>query len=257
MKKVAVLSKISFFLGVLSLVYFFFLLSLPGNLSFGVVLTGLLCLAFMLSGFVLYYKKNHASLKGVWKVLEVGMIIFLCWLVSLFFVAFMLMNNAQPTKVDNPEYLMILGASLDGDQPGLTLEKRLLVGLTYLQEHPEIPVIVSGGKGTDETTSEAKAMSIFLKANGISANRIILEENSRSTSENFKYSAEILQQRGEIPPVKILIVTSNFHLFRASMIANRNGFISGNIPAPTPLNVLPANLLREYFALVNSFALDR
>ena len=202
-------------------------------------------------------KKNHISRIGIWKVIKIGMIVFAGWLVSLALVASMLMYSAQPIKIDDPEYLIILGASLDGDQPGLTLQQRLQVGLTYLEENPDVDVIVTGGQGADETITEAEAMASYLKQNGISANRIILEENSHSTMENFKFSADILKQHGKVQPIKIVFVTSNFHLPRATMLADRNGFISGRIPAPTPVNLLPANLLREYFALVKSFVLDK
>lgn len=257
MKKVAsILSKVSLFLGAIIFMYFIFLLSLPGNLNFGLSLTGLLCLALMLCGYILHYKKDHIWI-GIWKLVKIGMIVFACWLVSLVLVVSLLMYNAKPVKIADPDYLIILGASLDGNKPGLTLQERLREGLAYLQEHPETPVIVSGGQGAGETISEAEAMSIFLRENDIPESRIILEENSRSTSENFKYSAEILKRHGKTQPVKIMIVTSDFHLPRSTMLAGRNGFIAGRIPAPTPLSVLPVNLLREYFALGKSFALDR
>lgn len=202
-------------------------------------------------------KKNHISWIGIWKTTRICMIMFAGWFVSFALVASMLMYGAQPIKIDDPEYLMILGASLDGDQPGLTLQQRLQVGLAYLEENPDVDVIVTGGQGADEAITEAKAMAAFLKQNGIQSNRIILEENSHSTMENFKFSADILKQRGKEQPIKIVFVTSNFHLPRATMLAERNGFISGRIPAPTPINVLPVSLFREYFALVKSFVLDK
>ena len=252
----SILSILFFILGLIVLAYFILLMTLPGNMNFGLVFTAIVGLSLLLFSVGLRYKKKHLPWNGIWKILKIGIILFALWFLSFLAIVFMLYENSQRYDISEPEYLIILGASLDGDRPGLTLEQRLLTGLEYLKQHPEIPVIVSGGQGQGETITEAEAMSIFLRENGIPEERIILESASTSTAENFRFSASLLKNRGESQPVKIMIVTNEFHLLRAAMLAERSGFISGRIPARTPLHVLPVNLLREYFALPKSLLLD-
>jgi uncharacterized SAM-binding protein YcdF (DUF218 family) len=136
------------------------------------------------------------------------------------------------------------------------LSERLAVGASYLQSHSDLPVVVTGGQGPGESISEAEAMKSYLIALGVAEHRIITEEQSQSTMENFLFTRKVLEQTNTSPPVKIVIVTSNFHLFRSKILAERNGFISGSIAAPTPIYLLPANLLREYAAIVKSMILD-
>lgn len=251
------ISGIFFLSGLIVTGYFIYLLFLPGSLSFGVVFIGLLGLILLIFAAGLFLKRDHTPWNGIWRIFKLGIILFACWLFSFIIMVFILIGNSKPSDIADPQYLIILGASLYGEHPGLTLEQRLQTGLSYLKQNPGIPVIVSGGQGLGEDISEAEAMSRFLRKNGIPEERIILEDASYSTSDNFRLSAKILDQRGEQHPVRIMIVTSDFHLLRSSLLAKRNGFISGRIPAPTPLNVLPVNLVREYFAVPKSFLFDR
>ena len=51
---------------------------------------------------------------------------------------------------ETPAFIVVLGAQVQGDGPSLTLKKRLDKTLTFMQEHPDKTVIVSGGQGPDE-----------------------------------------------------------------------------------------------------------
>jgi len=190
------------------------------------------------------------------KVFRIVTILFFLWFFSLLLVLGFIYGSAKTSEIKNPDYLVILGAGLNGEQPSVTLQRRLETGLTYLQQQPELQVIVTGGQGRGETISEAQAMGTFLIDHCISRDRIIYESQSTSTMENFVFTTEKLKELDKQQPVRILIVTSDFHLLRAKLLAARNGFIAGKISAPTPLYLLPANILREYFALGKSIVFD-
>jgi uncharacterized SAM-binding protein YcdF (DUF218 family) len=129
-------------------------------------------------------------------------------------------------------------------------------GVVYLINNPDAVVIVSGGQGTEEKITEAEAMKRYLLDHGIKEDRIIKEETSTSTMENFKNTKEILLQNHVENP-RVLIVTNDFHLFRSKLLAKRNGYIAYGLPSRTPITILPNCYIREYFAVVKSLIFDR
>ena len=87
----------------------------------------------------------------------------------------------------------------------------------------------------------------------------MLEERSTNTAENFRYSKELLEQRGlDTETAVIAVVTNDFHCFRAHMIAQKQGFGTViDVPAELPWWWLTANYyLREAFAVVKTALFD-
>ena len=118
------------------------------------------------------------------------------------------------------DYCLILGAQMKNHGPSDVLRRRLDKAIVYLEENPETMVIVSGGQGVNEPVTEARGMRDYLTKKGISQERILLEEKSGNTCENLRYSSEFLD------PVKdsVVLVTNNFHMFRATGIAKKIGY---------------------------------
>ena len=101
-------------------------------------------------------------------------------------------------------------------------------------------------------------MARGLTQRGIPASRLILEEASTSTAENFAWSRELLERRGvDTETAAIAVVTSDFHCFRAHLIAQRAGLKVLDIPAESGWPLLDANYYaREFFALGKTLVLD-
>lgn len=112
-------------------------------------------------------------------------------------------------------------------------------------------VIVSGGQGSDELISEAASMKRYLIQNQVEANRIQTEALSTSTFENIKFSKKLLQSES------VVLVSNDFHVLRAKLIANRLGLHVDTLAAPTPKSVRIQLYIREYIALIKSFLFDR
>lgn len=181
--------------------------------------------------------------------------IFVLWLLSFIGMEVFLIVESRNEVSEDVDYLIILGAGLHGSEMSLSLQERMNAGLEYLIQHQEMQVVVSGGQGQGEDMSEAAAMRDYLLLSGISANRIIVEDKPTSTLENFMYSSKLLPQAEQ--QVSILIVTNDFHMFRAKLLAGRCGFSAYGLPCRTPLPVLPNCYLREYFAVLKSIVMDR
>jgi uncharacterized SAM-binding protein YcdF (DUF218 family) len=170
--------------------------------------------------------------------------------------AFIWAATVRETGTD-ADWLIVLGAGLRGEELSKTLHLRMDTALSFLDAHPRCQVIVTGGRGFGETRTEAEAMADYLVKRGVGRSRVFLEEKATSTIENLRLSKVLLQHHGGPPPWKAAVVTSDFHLLRARMLAERVGLDLQPVPAPTPWYLLPNACLREFFAVIKSTVLDR
>ena len=115
---------------------------------------------------------------------------------------------------ENLDYLIVLGAHVDGTRLTLALLERTRRALEYLKANPGTKAVLSGGKGKGEKISEARAMYDYLTANGIEGSRLILEDRSVNTKENLSFS---LEKIGDLS-ASVGVVTNNFHVFRGVAI---------------------------------------
>lgn len=120
---------------------------------------------------------------------------------------------------DDLDYIIVLGAHVDGTRLTLALLERTRRAFQYLKSNPNTIAVLSGGKGTGERISEAQAMYNYLTEHGIEGFRLIREEQSTNTKENIAFSLKII---GSTEP-SIGIVTNHFHVFRGVAIAKKCG----------------------------------
>lgn len=169
-------------------------------------------------------------------------------------VSVFMYSAAHDTPPKKAEYLIVLGAKVNGSDMSLSLYNRAEAALRYLQKNPETKVIVTGGKGHGEHITEAEAAARYLLENGIEDNRILKEDKSTSTFENFLFAKEFIPDlHGDV-----VIASNDFHLFRARMIAKRLGYMNVHtLAAPTPNVVKIQTYTREYAAVLKSYMWDR
>lgn len=171
-----------------------------------------------------------------------GLCVILAVVISCFMIAEM---NDKPNG--KPTTLVVLGCQIKSDGPSLMLKRRLDSAYNYLIEYEDVFVVVSGGQGKDELTSEADVMRNYLVTKGISENRIFMEDKSVNTQENIRFSKEIIEREGLCSD--ITIVTDGFHQLRGDIFARREGLRAYNIPAPTAIWLLPTYWVREWFGI--------
>ena len=154
----------------------------------------------------------------------------------------------DPPKDENTT-VIVLGCKVRNGAPSLMLSRRLQAAYDYLSEHESVNVVVSGGQGSDEAISEAKCMRDWLVGEGISPERIYMEDKSVNTEENLRFSAQIIKDEGL--PQEVTLVTDGFHQLRAEMIAEKQGIINTyNISGHTSWYMLPTYWVREWFGVV-------
>ena len=161
----------------------------------------------------------------------------------------------------NPQVMVILGCQVKPWGPSVLLQDRLDKALSYLEDHPDLTIVVSGGQGPDEHISEAQCMYDYLTAHGVDGEQILLEDQSSNTVENLRNSAVLLAEEGYDLSGGVVVVSNGFHLTRVRMLWGR--VWDGDEPLSTlaaPSSHVPSRLkmyLREPLALVKSFLFDR
>ena len=169
------------------------------------------------------------------------------------------LGGAHDDISGDPQVMVILGCQLHDWGPSVMLQDRLDKALEYLEDHPDMTVVVSGGQGEDEPTSEAQGMADYLADHGFDRENIILEDRSVNTFQNLSYTARLLEESGIDVEEGVVIVSNGFHLTRAKMLAGRVGFENVSVLA-APSSHTPTRLkmyVREPLALVKSFVFDR
>jgi uncharacterized SAM-binding protein YcdF (DUF218 family) len=144
--------------------------------------------------------------------------------------------------------LIVLGAGIHGRAVTQVLAARLDVAYEYHRRNPEALIVVAGGQGFQEEIPEALAMRDYLVRRGLPAGQIVMEDRSTSTAENFAYSKALLDARLS-PGYKVAFVTSEFHVFRASLIAESTGLTAEHLHSDTLWYVQPSSYLREIVAV--------
>lgn len=126
------------------------------------------------------------------------------------------------------DYLLILGGPLQGDKPSELLYERIKTAAAYLKEHPQMQAVCSGGiKGKNQRLSEAQIMKNALLELGIEEQRIILEEQAKTTLQNFRFTKQLVGA-----DAKVIYVTSAFHIWRSAFIMEKARV--NYIPLPAP-----------------------
>lgn len=146
--------------------------------------------------------------------------------------------------------VMILGCQVMGTTPGYDLQARMETALPLIEQNPEVPVIVTGGKGRGEAITEAECARIWLEKCGVSPERIYMEQQSHSTETNFEFSKPIFDKLGIYDG--IAVVTNDFHQYRAEIFAKRHGLSAGHYSSKTRLSYLPNYLIRELAAILKT-----
>ena len=181
----------------------------------------------------------------------------------------------RKAPAEDAEYVIVLGAQVRGEVPTLVLSARIRAAAEYLKEHPQAIAVASGGKGSGENISEAEAIRRGLVRLGIAEERILLEDQSTSTAENLRFSAEVIQRyersrAGEVVasdgagtdastdtgnPIRfvskeVVLVTNDFHVFRAVKLAKNLGYtdVTG-LGATEFFAVTIQYYVREFFAI--------
>lgn len=176
--------------------------------------------------------------------------------ISLFIIIEgLIIHDANNKYNQASDYIIVLGARLNGDTPSKLLRYRLDATVKYHQAFPKTMIIVSGGHGTGEQISEAKAMKNYLINKGIDENLIIEEDKSTNTNENIIYSKKIIDSL-EKNNYSVTIITNGFHCYRSKLLANKHNLIVHTYSAKENLDTALHYYIREFFGCLKDILLS-
>lgn len=221
----------------------------------GTVIGGIMCC--ILIGVTLEWKgivqfAKRLCKTGGGKALVISVVVIAAVMVLYFAMLSAMMLRSIYNKPDKPNVVVVLGCQVRGDRPSKMLRRRLDAAVELLGQYPDVKCVVSGGQGSDEKITEAQCMKDYLVEKGISESRIIMEDKSKTTFENLKFTFEKLDELGISRD--ITIVTDGYHQYRAGLIAKEQG--AGEVTtysADTEFRHVASHWVREWVALTKFF----
>ena len=172
-----------------------------------------------------------------------------CLALAVVFSSFLVIYGQTDNVTYKEDAVIVLGAAVHGKTPSLTLKKRLDKAVEYHKQNPDAIIVVSGGQGAQEDISEAEAMEIYLIDQGVAADKIIKEDKSTSTTENFTFSKEILDKHFN-KDYTTCFITNEYHVLRAADCAKSVGLTDiTHLHSNTNLSYLISGSLRECLAV--------
>lgn len=208
---------------------------------FGIIICGM--------GIWLAWVLPRAKKQGGWRKAA-------AWALTVFYVlglgwaGFLTGLIVSYQTVTPPEGLnvVVLGAQVySAERMGKSLSNRVDSAYAYLRDNPETKCIATGGQGGDEPCPESLTQKNALIRMGIDPKRIYMEDKSRNTRQNLKYAMEVAEEQGL--STKVVIVSQNFHLYRAVRLAESAGFEAYGLAAETDPVIYPQYYGRELMSL--------
>ncbi|MGV9264841.1 YdcF family protein [Kitasatospora sp. NPDC003701] len=224
----------------------------PANLLSLLAGLGILSVITLLVAAVLTRSYRLGVLAGT-AVLVVGYISFL----FVCFVGYAFLYGRHRPRRD-VDFVVVLGSGLiGGDRVPPLLASRLDRGREVYEKqaargNPPV-LITSGGQGPDEKLPESHAMADYLVRRGFPEAHLVREDRSRTTEENLLLSKVIMEQAK--PGYRCVIVTNNFHAFRAALTARKTGVTGQVFGSPTAAYYWPSATIREFAAVFLSHKL--
>lgn len=239
-------------LGILNSIFAFII----SNINLGTAIPGLIGILLLIYGIFqdcIQKLSKKGIFKVIFKIIKIGLIIF-----SLTFIICIaiLLKYAHTTPSNGADAVIVLGAGLKGENVSTALAYRLDAGAKYLEKNPNCIIVVSGGQGSNEIVSEAYAMKNYLLQKGIPENKIIMEDKSSRTLENFTFSKKILDNYFGTTNYKIVYATNDFHIFRAGKLAKKVGFNAEGLTSPSTPYLRANYYIKEYFSVIKYYLVD-
>lgn len=254
MKNCKILDWCLIFLATLSLIYFLVLIN---SSYYNTLYTIYPIFSLLVGSYGIYEFVSKTSilarLPKVISYLIKGLIVI--GLVVFVSIESLIIKEANSKYDKASDYVIVLGSRLYGKKPAPLLRYRLEAAVDYHQKNPHTFIIVSGGQGHGEKISEAKAMKDYLVARGVDESLIIEEDKSTNTSENIRFSKQIIESRTK-ENYDVVIITNGFHCYRSVWLAKNNGINVHSYGAKESMNLAPHYYLREFFGCLKDMIMS-
>lgn len=211
----------------------------------------LLSMATVLAVFRFLQRYENKILRVIDDMILIGVTLFIAIAAA---VSLIMCFGFEKTDAQSVSVVIVPGAKIHGDRPSVMLGARLNKAVELLEKNENAVCIVSGGQGSDEQYTEAYVMKKYLEEQGIADERIYAEDQSVNTKQNFTYSAELIKQYSLSG--NVAITTDFYHSYRCVFYARLAGIKASAYPCSTERYLLPAQWVREIFAVLKAYVFD-
>lgn len=163
------------------------------------------------------------------------------------YVCSAILNLIHLRKNRKADCIIVLGAGIMGKEVTPLLAARIEKGIEQLRYNPEAMLIMSGGQGKGEDIPESVAMAAYAVEKGVDERKIILEQKSKTTKQNLSFSMELIKNKDS----KIIIVTTAYHVFRALLLAKKQGIKCIGIGSKTKWYFTLNAMIREFIGYLS------
>ncbi len=125
--------------------------------------------------------------------------------------------SEEEAKTLQADCILILGAGVwKGDRPSPVLQDRLQSGIALYEEGAASRLLMSGDHGRKEY-DEVNVMKAFAMERGVPSSHIFMDHAGFSTYESMYRARDVFEAK------RVIIVTQQYHLYRAIYIARALG----------------------------------
>jgi uncharacterized SAM-binding protein YcdF (DUF218 family) len=161
-------------------------------------------------------------------------VVVVAWMVSIGLVE----RAGRRDHAQKADAIVVLGAAQYVGRPSPVLRARVDHAVSLWKRGLAPTLILTGGTGVGDTTSEAAVARKYAMSRGIPDRAIVLEINGRTTSESMQAVARIMEDREQN---SVILVSDPFHMLRLSILARRHGLE----PYTSPTQTSPITSNRE------------
>jgi uncharacterized SAM-binding protein YcdF (DUF218 family) len=164
----------------------------------------------------------------------IAIVLLLAWIVSMALVE----RAGQRDEAQAADAIVVLGAAQYVGRPSPVLRARVDHAVSLWKRGLAPTLILTGGTGVGDTTSEAAVARKYAMSKGVPDGAIVLEFRGRTTSESMRAVARIMEDREQ---ESVILVSDPFHMLRLSILARRYGLD----PYTSPTRTSPITSNRE------------
>jgi len=168
-------------------------------------------------------RRTHLRARVIGATVVVAILAWIAMVVAVIVVG--ARDQAAPANA-----IVVLGAAQYEGHPSPVLRARLDHALELYQRSLAPLVIVTGGTGAGDTTSEAQVGRRFLLEHGVPDSAIVMETRGLTTSQSVHAVAAIVSA---LPGRRVILVSDPFHMLRLSILARALGLTPLTSPTRT------------------------
>ena len=164
----------------------------------------------------------------------IAAVLLAAWAISMVLVD----RVGQRDEAQKADAIVVLGAAQYVGRPSPVLRARVDHAVALWKRGLAPTLILTGGTGVGDTTSEAAVARKYAMSRGVPDRAIVVEIKGRTTSESMRAVARIMDDREQN---SVILVSDPFHMLRLSILARRFGLE----PYTSPTRTSPITSNRE------------